>query len=164
LTWRPHFEAGGRYAEIQQDAPRQAHPKLFLTYSETVLLHETGGGTLFTNPNKILIGITQFRPNLSLQGCDDRSCFFDITNSDKSMTSTPKIKRIIHEPVDWVKGFVCDECCLPLSLYGYNDFHPTDGDRVVMKLYCDLHAEEFGMRERSEEELIAVTRSSGDDG
>jgi hypothetical protein len=67
------------------------------------------------------------------------------------MTSTTEIKRIIREPMDWAKGSVCEECCLPLCRsMDTTTFTPTDGERFVRKLYCDLHAEEFGMRDDAE--------------
>ena len=39
--------------------------------------------------------------------------------------------------------FVCDECCLPLSLYGENVILSVENDRFVTQLLCDLHCEEF---------------------
>ncbi len=39
--------------------------------------------------------------------------------------------------------FVCDECCLPISLYGENIILSADKDEFVTHIFCDLHAEEF---------------------
>lgn len=39
---------------------------------------------------------------------------------------------------------VCDECCLPLSLYGENFIESYDEGRAnALRCLCDLHAEEF---------------------
>jgi len=52
-------------------------------------------------------------------------------------------RSILDDPDFWARGWVCDECCLPLDQYGFNDF--SVGDPARLKLYCDLHAEEFRM-------------------
>ncbi len=39
--------------------------------------------------------------------------------------------------------FVCDECCLPLSLYGENVILSVYNDEFITHLFCDLHADEF---------------------
>jgi hypothetical protein len=39
--------------------------------------------------------------------------------------------------------FVCEECSLPLNLYGENTIQELRGDRVITRKFCDLHAEEF---------------------
>lgn len=39
--------------------------------------------------------------------------------------------------------FVCDECCLPLSLYGENIILQTEDDRFVTHMLCDLHLKEL---------------------
>lgn len=43
--------------------------------------------------------------------------------------------------------FVCDECCLPLSLYGENVILHIENDRFITHLFCDLHFEEFLYKE-----------------
>jgi len=39
--------------------------------------------------------------------------------------------------------FVCEECCLPLSLYGENIILLVEGDKFVTHMLCDLHAVDF---------------------
>lgn len=39
--------------------------------------------------------------------------------------------------------FVCDECCLPVSLYGRNIILSVENDNFITHIFCDLHAEEF---------------------
>lgn len=39
--------------------------------------------------------------------------------------------------------FVCDECCLPVSLYGENIILTVKNDKLITHIFCDLHAEEF---------------------
>jgi len=39
--------------------------------------------------------------------------------------------------------FVCDECCLPLSLYGENIILSVNNDEFVTLMFCDLHADKF---------------------
>jgi hypothetical protein len=44
-------------------------------------------------------------------------------------------------------AFACDECSLPLQLYGENYIETyTDGKVNVLRVLCDLHAEETGVR------------------
>ncbi len=46
---------------------------------------------------------------------------------------------------------VCDECCLPIHLYGENFIETyTDGKVNTLRVLCDLHAEEFYSLEVSE--------------
>lgn len=39
--------------------------------------------------------------------------------------------------------FVCDECCLPLDLYGENTIQSSVGSRIITRKLCDLHAQEI---------------------
>ncbi len=68
--------------------------------------------------------------NLNLKGCDFQSITYG--QSKVSHTTT----------------FACDECALPLHLYGENYIETyTDGKVNVLRVLCDLHAEEFGFLE-----------------
>ncbi len=43
--------------------------------------------------------------------------------------------------------FACDECALPLHLYGENYIETyTNGKVNILRALCDLHAEEMGVR------------------
>jgi hypothetical protein len=64
-------------------------------------------------------------PNSNLKGCD-----FQYKTYGQS-----KLSHTI--------SFACDECSLPLQLYGENYIETyTDGKVNVLRVLCDLHAEE----------------------
>jgi hypothetical protein len=45
-------------------------------------------------------------------------------------------------------AFACDECSLPLQLYGENYIETyTDGQANPLRCFCNTHAEEFGFLE-----------------
>jgi hypothetical protein len=45
-------------------------------------------------------------------------------------------------------AFACDECSLPLLLYGENFIETYSTGRAnILRCLCDLHAEEFGLLE-----------------
>lgn len=71
------------------------------------------------------------------------------SNTDQNIfqfNSTPERKTFVLPELPFIKmnAFVCDECAMPLSLYGEN-FVETYTDYGVnpLRCLCDLHAAEF---------------------
>jgi hypothetical protein len=72
------------------------------------------------------------QPNLNLNVCD----FQYKTYGQSKLSHTT--------------AFACDECSAPLHLYGANFIEScTSGQVNILRVLCDLHAEEFGFLEGS---------------
>jgi hypothetical protein len=55
------------------------------------------------------------------------------------MKETDNSNLVVTLKIKWV----CDECCMPLSLYGENMILTLEGDIFITRMLCDLHAFEF---------------------
>jgi len=61
-------------------------------------------------------------------------------NKELQMDNTPTRNKIQLK----LTSFVCDECALPLRLYGQNFIETYTGGKVnVLRCLCDLHAAEM---------------------
>ena len=62
------------------------------------------------------------------------------------------------QPKFWdVNNMVCEECCLPLGLYGPNtvDTIKWGKDRIITRFFCDLHLLEYQVTERAKAKFYA---------
>jgi hypothetical protein len=72
----------------------------------------------------------------------------DMTNNSTKATEfqykTSGLAKLSHTTTN----FFCDECCLPLRLYGENHIKSyTGGQSNILRALCDSHAAEFGFSE-----------------
>jgi hypothetical protein len=69
-------------------------------------------------------------PNSNLKGCDFQ------------------YKTLGQSKLSHTLSFACDECSLPLQIYGENYIETyTDGQANPLRCFCNTHAEEFGFLE-----------------
>jgi hypothetical protein len=70
---------------------------------------------------------------------------FSNFGSNKSLTTVIFDGQTSSASFQRINSFVCDECCLPLRLYGANFIESyTNGKARPMRCLCDIHAAEFG--------------------
>ncbi len=62
------------------------------------------------------------------------------------LSRLPVRKKLKSSDLSFIKmtAFVCDECAMPLSLYGENFVESyTNGRANILRVLCDLHAAEL---------------------
>ncbi len=69
---------------------------------------------------------------------------FNSTSSRGDLLERTKLSRLPERKTFKLSAFVCDDCCLPLHLYGANFIETYSGGKVnILRCLCDTHAEEF---------------------
>ncbi len=96
-------------------------------------------------------GLTKLKHYINFTPRYEKPQVLNCGNQPPRITTTVFDGQNSTVPFFEMTSFVCDECCLPLWLYGANFIESyTIGRANILRCLCDNHAEAFGFLEVAE--------------